>query len=337
MYSQSAIDASDIKGSPVNPRHAVFDAPQFEQAVMERIQPVFGSSYSLMELSGHVQHAIKHIQSMAESDLAPAQARQLKNAKLTSQNWTDLQAMSHGARNPEVEEAGKTVLDVLQDNLFSSEEVIAQRLTEALKPRAQELMKLRSKIIPAHLDRALGAWAKNQKDVSHSAWKGMLDSPQALQPLRDSKSLTHAPVARRLAIGFGGVPVGILAVILVALGEILVHVEMFVPGFVMPNWIWKLILTPVQVTSVLACTPDAASVGTPDANANPFCQTIIGFMGLNALDALFVTMCNVKMFGTALSADCAKEIGATSMQADMVDALGKASGAGKIFKADPPL
>jgi hypothetical protein len=327
MYSQSAIDASDINGSP---RHGVFDAPQFEQVVMERIQPVFSSSYySQTELSGHVQHAIKHLKSMAESDLAPAQARELKNAKLTSQNWTDLQAMTHGARNPEVKEAGKTVLDVLQDNLFSSEEVIAQRLTEALKPKAQDLMKLRSKIVPAHLDRALGAWARNQKDESqtHTAWKGMLDSPQALQPLRDSKSLTHAPAARRLAIGIGGVPVGILSVILVALGEILVHVEMFVPGFVMPNWIWKLILTPVEVSSVLACTN----------GANAFCDTIIGFMGLNALDALFVTMCNVKMFGDAIAADCAKEIGATSMQADMVDALGKASGAGKIFKADPPL
>jgi len=344
MYSQSAIDASDINGSP---RHGVFDAPQFEQVVMERIQPVFGSSYSQTELSGHVQHAIKHLKSMAESDLAPAQARELKNAKLTSQNWTDLQAMSHGARNPEVKEAGKTVLDVLQDNLFSSEEVIAQRLKEALQPQAYKLMELRSKIVPARIDLALGAWAKRHNE-SHAAWKGLLDSPMALQPVRATHPMSHervagfshvpASVQRRLGghapspspspapsgqLGIGGKAVGILSVIMVAIGEILVHVEMFVPGFAMPSWAWKLILTPVQVVSVLTCSN----------GANAYCNTIMGAMGLNTLDAVFVLFCKKNLFGQKAAAYCEKELNPSSikMQKSIADKLSKSLGGSSIF------
>jgi len=314
----SEIDASESMGdgkAGLTPHHGVFDAPQFEQLLWEQIQPIFGSSVAQMELSGHIKHSIRHLKAMAEKDLPKDQAKALKDAQLTAQNWIDLKETVHGARNPDVQEAGKITLNVLNDNLFSSEEVIAKKMKEALSPYAYNLIKLRSELIPSHADIALGAWAKNHNQT-HGAWKGLLNSPMALQPFREG----DAP-SRRLAMGIGGVPVGILSVIMVAIGEILVHVEMFVPGFSLPAWAWKIILTPVQVVSALACTN----------GANPYCRTVMGFMGLNVLDAAFVLFCQVQLFGAQAADYCAKEIFSSPAQMYMVDSLSEALGGPDVF------
>jgi len=346
----SEIDASESMGdgkAGLTPHHGVFDAPQFEQLLWEQIQPIFGSSVAQMELSGHIKHSIRHLKAMAEKDLPKDQAKALKDAQLTAQNWIDLKETVHGARNPDVQEAGKITLDVLNHNLFSSEEVIAQRLKEALQPQAYKLMELRSKIVPARIDLALGAWAKRHNE-SHAAWKGLLDSPMALQPVRATHPMSHervagfshvpASVQRRLGghapsrspspapsgqLGIGGKAVGILSVIMVAIGEILVHVEMFVPGFAMPSWAWKLILTPVQVVSVLTCSN----------GANAYCNTIMGAMGLNTLDAVFVLFCKKNLFGQKAAAYCEKELNPSSikMQKSIADKLSKSLGGSSIF------
>jgi len=304
----SQINASDSSVVSDNLRHGVFDAPQFEQMLWEQIHPVLGSSVHDEELSGHVKHTIKNLKAMAENELPKAQASALKNAQMTAQNWADLKEMSRGGMNPQVQEAGKLMLGVLRENVFSSQEVIARRLKETLQPKASELLELRSKIIPARLDIGLSKWAKAHNE-SHAAWKGLLDSPLALQPVHEG----NAPADRRLSIGVGGVPVGILAVILVAIGEILVHVEMFVPKFNMPSWGWKLILTPVQVVSVLAC----------NNGLNVYCNSIMGAMGLNALDAVFVLFCSKEYFGLGAAKKCQKNQ-ALGMQKDIKKAVIKA-------------
>jgi hypothetical protein len=266
------LDSSDDMGG----YHGVFDAPQFEQMLWEAVEPVVGSNVANMEISSHIKQTIGHLRDKAKNELPKDQALALKNAKVTPQNWADLKVMARETRNPKVQDAGKLVLKVLRENLFSSEKVIAQRLKESLAPRAHDLVKLRSQVVPPSLDIALGTWAKRHNET-HGAWQGLLDSPTALDRYRYHD---HAPVARRLGLGTGGAPTGLIAVIALAIGELLVHLEIFIPGFSVPEFAWKLILTPIGVLDGLACTD----------TDNRYCKTIEAFMGLNALDACFILL-----------------------------------------------
>jgi hypothetical protein len=292
--------------------HGVFDAPQFEQMLWEQIEPVVGSSVANMELSGHIKQTIGHIKVRAKNELPKDQALALKNAQITPQNWADLKVKARAARNSEVQEAGKLALNVLNENLFSSEKVIAQRLKESLAPHARKLMELRSQMVPPSFDIALGAWAKRHNE-SHAAWKGLLDSPSALQPIRND----HASAGRRLGLGTGGTATGIASVLLVAIGEILAHCEIFIPKFNFPDWAWKLILTPVGVMETLACKD----------TDNRYCKAIEGMMGLNALDACFVLFCQKGIFGAKAAAACKTE-GVVKMQEQL---LNEAAGM-EVFK-----
>merc|ERR1719453_1249878 len=188
-------------------------------------------------------------------------------------------------------------------------------MKEAMKPHARELIELRSQLIPERMDVALHHWAKT-KNENHGAWAGLLDSPSVLQPIREGQ----AP-SRRLALGIGGVPVGVLSVVLTMIGEILVHVDMFVPGFDMPQWAWKLIMTPAEVTTALACSN----------GANAYCNTIMGVMGLNVLDAAYVTFCTAGLFGTDAATHCANKIKSTYSQEKMVDTLADTLAGGDVF------
>jgi len=298
--------------------HHIFDAPQFEQMLYEQTHPVLGSSVHPTKLTDHIRSAIGHLKAKAEKDLPQDQALALKNAKLTAQQWNDLKEMVQGSDKTEVKAAGLLALQVIKQNLFSSEDVIAQKLKEALKPHAYQLLMMRSKLIPSRLDLALGEWAKTQNQT-HGAWKGLLNSDLALQHLRSG----DAP-SRRLELGIGGAPVGVLSVILVAIGEILVHVDMFVPGFNLPGWAWRLILTPVKIVSALACSN----------GANAYCRGIMGAMGLNVLDAAFVLFCQVKLFGTQAADYCAKQIVTSEMQTEVVDSLSEALGGPDVFHSN---
>jgi len=313
LISQTTAGApSGSVGTPTH--HGVFDAPQFEQLLFERVQPILGSSVGHEELSGHIKQQIRNLKETAEQHLPKAQARVLKNAKVTDQTWQDLKDMGTGVNHPVVQEAGKITLGVIRDNLFSSEKVMTQHLKEALAPSAYQLMKLRSQIVPEHVDRRLGAWAKMHNE-SHAALKGLMDTG-ALEALRE-----HGPSAnalslagRRLAfLGMGDKALGIFAVVAVAIGEILIHCEMFIKNFFIPQYAWVLILIPMQVVSSLACAK----------GVNVYCDTIMGFMGLNSLDATFVLFCNKGLFGTGAAATCAKKMnpGPTVLQKSMVNAV----------------
>jgi hypothetical protein len=297
--------------------HGVFDAPQFEQMLWEQIEPVVGSSVANMELSGHIKQAIGHMKVRAQNELPKDQALALKNAQITTQNWADLKTMARASRNSEVRETGKLALNVINENLFSSNKVIAQRLKESLAPHARKLIELRSQMVPPSLDIALGSWATRHNE-SHAAWKGLLDSGSALQPIRNNQPST----ARRLGLGTGGAVTGAMSVVLVAIGEILVHCEIFIKGFSFPEWAWKLILTPMGVMETLACKD----------TDNRYCKAIEGMMGLNALDATFILFCQKGIFGLKASNACKTE-GVTKMQEALLnDAAGM-----EVFKdPDPP-
>eukprot|EP00746_Dinoflagellata_sp_MGD_P156953 gnl/MRDRNA2_/MRDRNA2_86037_c0_seq1.p1 gnl/MRDRNA2_/MRDRNA2_86037_c0~~gnl/MRDRNA2_/MRDRNA2_86037_c0_seq1.p1 ORF type:complete len:397 (-),score=80.66 gnl/MRDRNA2_/MRDRNA2_86037_c0_seq1:117-1307(-) len=311
LFYSTAVGASDGN-------HPIFDAPQFEQMLFDQSYPVLGATVHPTTLKDHIRTAIGHLKAKAEQDLPQDQALALKNAKLTAQHWNDLKAMVQGSDKTEVKAAGLLALQVIKQNLFSSEEVIAQKLKEALKPHAYHLIQMRSQMFSPRMDIALGEWAKNHNET-HAAWKGLLNSGLALQPIRDG----DAP-NRRLALGIGGAPVGILSVIFVAIGEILVHVDMFVPGFNLPAWAWRLILTPVKVVTALACTN----------GANAYCNSIMGAMGLNVLDAAFVLFCDVKLFGTQAANYCATKIASSEMQTEVVDSLSEALGGPDVFHSN---
>lgn len=158
-----------------------------------QIQPALGSRVDEHQLHGLINHTIGNLKGMAEKGLPHAQASALRNAQLTPRNWADLHELLRGIMNHRVQEAGKIALNVIQDNLFMPQEVIAQRLMEELQPMARDLMGLRSKIVPERLDGTLSAWAE-MHDESHGAWKGLLD-PLALEHVHENP----APSARRLA------------------------------------------------------------------------------------------------------------------------------------------
>lgn len=80
-------------------------------------------------------------------------------------------------------------------------------------------------------------------------------------------------------------------------------------------------MTPVQVTSGLACTN----------GANKYCNAVMGAMGLNVLDAAFVLFCQVKLFGAGASDACVNDIGSVPMQEDIVDSLSKSLGGPDVF------
>jgi len=308
LISQTTAGApSGSVGTPTT--HGVFDAPQFEELLLQRVQPILGSTIGYVELSGHIRHQIRNLKETAEQHLPKAQAEVLKNAKLTMQNWQDFKDMQSGVDHPVVQEAGKITLSVLRDNLFSSEKEMTKHLKDALAPSAYQLMKLRSQIVPEQVDRRLGAWAAAHNE-SHAAWKGLMDTG-ALQAVREHNALQLS--GRRLAFGLGGAPLGVFAVIAVAIGEILIHCEMFIKNFFIPQYAWVLILIPMQVVSSLACAK----------GVNVYCDTIMGFMGLNSLDATFVLFCNKGLFGTGAAANCAKKMnpGPTILQKSMVNAV----------------
>jgi hypothetical protein len=309
MFSQIGDAADGVE-------HRLFDAPEMHRMLLESARPVLGATMNDEELSGHIKNTIKHLKERADTDLPQDQAAALKNAQLTPQQWQDLGQTARASRDRQVHKAGLLALQVLRANLFSSEKVIAEKMKEALTPYARSLIKLRSQVVTEHMDVALNKWAQSQQGETHGAWRGLLDSPSVLQPIRDGE----AP-SRRLALGVGGTPVGVLSVVLVMIGEILVHVDMFVPNFSIPQWAWKLIMTPAEVTTALACTN----------GANAYCNTIMGTMGVNVLDAAYVTFCTAKLFGAAASSACLDVIHSVPEQEKMVDTISGALGGGDVF------
>jgi hypothetical protein len=325
--------------------HHVFDAPEMHRMLMESARPFFnkadvdhpfGHSLPEAELSAHIKNGLQQVKDMALKELPKDKADALKNTKLTSQQWADLKQMTRASRNTKVREAGLRALQVLRQNIFSSQTVIAQKMKEAMAPHAHELIELRSQLIPESFDRALGDWARKNNDT-HGAWKGLLDSPENLQRMRDHEVHdTSQALSRRLggaspsssaslsgSLGIGGAPVGVLAVVFTVIGEILIHVDMFVPGFDLPKWAWKLIMTPISVLSYLAC----------NNGANKYCNTIMGAMGINALDAAFVTFCEGGLFGPTTATYCKDKVHSIKQQKKFANKLNSALGAADdIFK-----
>lgn len=300
--SQGGLDTSS---------HGVFDSPQFGEVLREQIQSAFGYEFSEEQLHGHVYQTVRHLKDMAEKNLPQDQAEALKHASITEQNWADVQMALRATWNGQVRGVGKIALDVIKKNSFQSQEVMAQQLIQALKPQAQNLMHLRSEIVPARLDGVLVAWSK-ERDESQRKWKGLLN-PTALEPVQGKPLLNH--VDRRLQSGefLHGKTFGIMSVILAAACEIILHLQMFIPKFTMPQWFWQMVMTGLEGDAVAVC----------GNGKNKWCDIILGILGLEVLDGFFLDICEeyLIMFAPDAAEKCIEQLDQASAEKQRMQVL----------------
>jgi hypothetical protein len=184
---------------------------------------------------------------------------------------------------------GKIVLEVMSENLFASKDVIGKKVMEKMQPRHDEILDLRAELFTPNVNhKALkrienGQSVEWDKLLGTNALEGMRRKAEGQQSLAPSRQLgvTMPFVGKAPADTAESLTLGILSTIAISAGEIMLHIEMWWPGFALPGWAWDVMFQSGALMGVTSC-----KLGT-----SFWCNFALGALGLNLIDALFVLIC----------------------------------------------
>lgn len=266
----------------------------------------------------HISAAIKQVETFIQKHLSAEQARKLQNIQLNDQQWRDLTVVSSALTNPKVQHVGRLLLDEVRQNGAAGPAEVGKKISARFAK--SDVQGLAQEVLPASLRDALQRrWSQGQEVDKDDVWRVMLDpTGETFNRMRADKTEKSdddsTAVAKRLlqaapsAVTPAATPVtlpppvptrspnykwdnpypltgwelaeGITSIVFISAAEIVLHVDLLIPGVDMYWWIHALIFVPAYGLGFGSCY-----VGN-----SIWCQLFLGAVGVNALDALLVFM-----------------------------------------------
>jgi len=280
----------------------LFETDEFKSLIHSQVR-------SLMEINGvsngmeSDEHIHKHVDKAVTSavDYIGKQASQsemdsLRNAHLGPEGWETVRALLKALSDKRVQDVGHAVVQEARANLLAGPAEIGKRVRARLQK--EHLLGVAQELLPPKLrSTLLQRWASvdaKEDDI----WKMMLDPTGGnLARLRDntnsttieSSALLGSTPSRSLRKGpWSGGPkfklngaeltLGIVDVVFVSAAEVMLHLDLLLPGVDFPRWVHGMLIVPAFAGGALSC-----KVGK-----SFYCEFFLGALGLNALDAVAI-------------------------------------------------
>jgi len=152
-----------------------------------------------------------------------------------------------------------------------AEEVLPARLVEELRIRSfasSEDKAFNTVIDPTSLEKIRGGLQEAAE--RRLAMAGV--SPEALQNGLAVKDWVHPQLTG------GQLAIGITGVVFISAAELLLNLDLFIPGMNLPGWIHAILFVPAGALGVTSCS----------FGLSFWCDYFLGALGLNALDAILL-------------------------------------------------
>lgn len=280
-----------LGGNTVVPRGFI-DTDEFAQLIKEQPRALLGRNNS--DVERHADEAVGMLRRFVRSHLTPSQQRALDNARLSSQDWDDLRAIGAALADRRVQKAGHMVMQTARENLLWGPAEIGEQVMKRLeKPAIRALV---DDTLPRHLREGLvRRWGRQSRPSLKEVWHMALDpTGESLKRMRnhtsksDSVALTRRLEERQLRGGtwwkpeLNGVELatGITALVFITAAEIMLHLDILIPAFAIPEWVNLLIFTPAAGLGIASCI----------IGLSFWCDYALGALGVNALDAFVIAV-----------------------------------------------
>jgi len=280
----------------------LFETDEFKSLIHSQVR-------SLMEINGvsngmeSDEHIHKHVDKAVTSAVdyigkhaSESEKDSLRNAHLGPEGWETVRALLKALSDKRVQDVGHAVVQEARANLLAGPAEIGKRVRARLQK--EHLLGVAQELLPPKLrSTLLQRWASvdaKEDDI----WKMMLDPTGGnLARLRDNTNSTTiessallgstpsrslgapAPKKKKLKLTGLEITLGIFDIVFVSAEEIVLHLDLLIPGCDIPGWVHGMLGVPAFAGGTMSCAIKKKSF---------YCEYFLGALGLNALDAVAI-------------------------------------------------